>query len=240
MFVTMSRAKQYETVISGRNPSVFMRELSGERYSTIPDTDFDPMAHRPALAERPCLSGYEKRRRKLSVHDIMDFSSDDGTYGMGEGCDEVCGKGKEYGTRIHEMAQMMCRGMVVNEDEYPELPRIRRILDSASDADLRLSEVECGLPVDKYDTNLRGQIDLLVVYPDRIEIHDYKTDVTDRFETEYKVQLSIYAHAAGGFYGKPVRCFIDYVSRDIPAVDFEPLPMSLIEERVQRAILPIR
>jgi hypothetical protein len=53
----------------------------------------------------------------------------------------------------------------------------------------------------------------MALYPDRVEIHDYKTDVSDRFEDEYVIQLSVYAYAAAGFYDKPVDCYIDYVSR---------------------------
>jgi ATP-dependent exoDNAse (exonuclease V) beta subunit len=72
----------------------------------------------------------------------------------------------------------------------------------------------------------------MALYPDRVEIHDYKTDISDRFESEYVMQLSIYAHAARGFYDKPVECYIDYVSRGImKRIDI--LPMEKIEERVR-------
>ncbi len=79
---------------------------------------------------------------------------------------------------------------------------------------------------------LRGVIDLLVLYPDRIEVHDYKTDVSDRFEKEYEIQLSVYAHAVEEFYHKHVDCFIDYVSRGITK-QIEILPT---EKIVQRAL----
>ena len=85
------------------------------------------------------------------------------------------------------------------------------------------SEIECTLPIIGGTAILKGVIDLLLVFEDRIEVHDYKTDETDRFQREYEIQLSAYALAAGGFYrGLPVRCFIDYVSQG-RTVEIEPL-----------------
>lgn len=98
-------------------------------------------------------------------------------------------------------------------------------------------EVDCGLPVPGMDVTLRGKIDLIAVYPDRIEIHDYKTDSTNRFEDEYRLQLSVYAHAAMQFYDRPAKCFIDYISQNGKQVAFEPMPMSDIAERVNSIIL---
>ena len=82
---------------------------------------------------------------------------------------------------------------------------------------------------------MKGIIDLLVVYPDRIEIHDYKTDVITSYEEEYRIQLSVYAHAASEYYGKRAKCIIDYVSLD-RSVEFDPKPKDEIAERIREYI----
>ncbi|MBE6528620.1 MAG: hypothetical protein E7Z64_05610 [Thermoplasmata archaeon] len=212
MFVALSRAKQYETVICGHKPSAFMKGLSSEDYEDIPSVDTDIKSVSEGLIDAPPKAVYEKRCSKLGVHEILNFDNGEGESNS-SGCDEVCGKGMEYGTEIHKLAQIMCQGGTVDETKYPELPVIRGILDSLKDADILYPEIECGLPVPGEDTTLRGVIDLLALYPDHVEIHDYKTDVSDRFEQEYVVQLSVYAYAAQQFYDKPVECYIDYVSR---------------------------
>ena len=112
--------------------------------------------------------------------------------------------------------------------EYPELEEVRRILDSLRDADVE-TEVRCALPVG--DVTLRGIIDVIAEFDDRIEIHDYKTDESDLNLQLYKLQLSIYAHAAAGARGKRVKCCIDFVSQE-KSVVFDPLPMADIEAAV--------
>ena len=231
MFVALSRAKQYETVISGPKPSMFMKALSGEHYDSIRSTADVSITNDVEILERPKVQDYPERRLKLGVHEILRFENGEGESNA-EGTDEVGGKGMEYGTMIHNLAHIMCLGGRIDETSYPELPEIRKILDSLKDADILYPEIECGLPVDGLETTLRGVIDLLALYPDHIEIHDYKTDVSDKFESEYIMQLSIYAHAANRFYDKNVRCFIDYVSRgSMKEIDI--LPMSIIKERVE-------
>ncbi len=230
MFVSLSRAMQYETLICGPKPSIFMKTLSGENYALIPRTEDEISVGTEEMTEKPDIPAYPQRRIKLGVHEILEFDNGEGESNV-EGCDEIGGKGMEYGTEIHKLAQIMCLGGKVDESMYPELPEIRKILDDTEDADLRYPEIECGLPVDGTDVTLRGVIDLLVLYPDHIEIHDYKTDVGDRFESEYIMQLSIYAHAAEKFYNNPVECYIDYVSQG-RVKKIEVLPMESITHRV--------
>ena len=93
-------------------------------------------------------------------------------------------------------------------------------------------EVDCGLPIPGTDITLRGKMDLIAVYPDRVEIHDYKTDENLRFRDLYTFQLSVYAQAAMAHYNLPVRCFIDYVSTDLEPDEVEIWPMNLIVEHV--------
>ena len=95
--------------------------------------------------------------------------------------------------------------------------------------------MDCTLPVPECGIVLSGRIDLIAVYPDRVEIHDYKTDVSDRFESEYEFQLSVYAEAASRFYGREARCFIDYVSMGYTK-EFIPLSGETLIEEVGRRL----
>ncbi len=229
MFVALSRAKQYVTVISGK-PSQFMRDLSNDVESYIVDVKMPSDAISYPEAEKPEVSGYKPRRKKMGVHDILHLKTGDG-WEASEDCDEFCSKGMQYGTEVHEDAERMFLGLPL-ERALPEHAAIKKVLDSTSDADLRYAERECGLPFNDLDVTLRGVIDLLAIYPDRIEIHDYKTDEVDRFEEEYKIQLSVYAYAASGFYGgRKAVCFIDYVSQD-RTVEFDPVPLDVIRDRI--------
>lgn len=233
MFVALSRAKQFETLICGPEPSQFMKSLSAEDYTKIPKTEKGKEPPGDNKIDMPVVPKYPARRRKVGVHEILDFGQDgQANY---EGCDEVCGKGTEYGTTIHKIAEIMCHGFAVNEEEYPELAEVRKVLDGVKEADILYPEIECGLPIEGLDVTLRGVIDLLAVYPDHIEVHDYKTDVSDRFEHEYEVQLSVYAYAAELFYKKPVDCYIDYVSRGI-VKEVSRIPMEEIARRVGRYV----
>ena len=231
MFVAMSRAKQYETLICGPNESMFMSQLSGGEYVSIPEVPLDASKLAEEYLDIPEVPPYEKNRTKIGVHEILHFDNGDGT-GSAEGYDEVPGKGMEYGTEIHKIAERMAYGKAIKED-YPEVAEIQKVLDRFEGCDMLQPEIDCGLPVDEKGVTLRGVIDLLVYWDDRMEIHDYKTDVNDRFEKEYTVQLSVYYYAVSQYYGKPVECYIDYVSLG-KTVQITPVGMDEIISRVQQ------
>ena len=233
MFVALSRAKQYVTVISGPKPSQFFKCLSNGRVrpcgkGSVRNIDTDAGA---CLIQAPAAGGFASRRINLAVHDIM---SSLGSFRPDAETDELSGKGKKYGTEIHELAHAMAAGHMT-DDGRPEISVIRGILSAASDADLIYPEMECSLPFNDLNVTLKGIIDLLVVRPDTVEIHDYKTDSDASYESEYRIQLSVYAHAASEVYGRPAKCFIDYVSREETVV-FDPLPKEKIAERISRYI----
>ena len=95
------------------------------------------------------------------------------------------------------------------------------------------------LPVEGTDVVLKGYIDLIALYPDRVIIHDYKTDAMIRpeIEKEYMLQLSVYAQAASSYYNLPAKCVIDYVSLG-ETMEFEPVGMDVIRERVEKYRTP--
>jgi ATP-dependent exoDNAse (exonuclease V) beta subunit (contains helicase and exonuclease domains) len=126
---------------------------------------------------------------------------------VGKG-DEAGGKGMEYGTKVHEAAHLLASGKRPKEI-FDEIPEIERILDSVKTGDI-LTEIECTLPVG--NVMIRGIIDMLAVFPDRVEIHDYKTDADKSFLPKYEMQLSVYALSAGSYFNLPVKCFVDFLS----------------------------
>lgn len=235
MFVAMSRAIQYETLICGNRPSRFIEGLSDGEYVGIDDTDLvvEQTDHVPIA--KPDVSGYRKRTPSIGVHSVMAIDPLDGQGGMTE-ADELSGKGMEYGSAVHQEAQYLHQGLPPS-GRYPESLYIMDIVLSRRSMDgfiKSYAEVDCSLPIEGGGFTLRGVVDLLLVFEDRVEIHDYKTDVSDRFQSEYELQLSIYAESARQFYGDlPVRCFIDYVSQE-RSVEFE--PMSL--ERISAIVVP--
>lgn len=237
LFVAMSRAEQYVTLIHGDNPSPFIKGLME---AGLPEVDvkgcyFDPSDAGSETIDMPDVSRYRPRPRAIGVHGVMRFDAEDGMGGMTE-TDESPGKGKEYGTKVHDEARWLEHGGRPS-GEFPEseyiLDRVlsRRDMDGFVRSD---SEIDIVIPVEEGGFVLRGIMDLLLQFGDRMEIHDYKTDVSDRFQREYEIQLSVYAMGVGMCYpGRPVRCFIDYVSQG-RTVEFEPIP----RERLLDVILP--
>lgn len=232
MFVALSRAKQYLTVTC-RDPSPFYKGLEAVMECTAPGEGPVAAAASAAAAEtapRPVIGPYARRRRNIGVHDILVF---DGEEAPAAGADQVCGKGMEYGTRVHEAAELLARGLRPGGAYagMPELEAVAEVLGSVSGAVYVEPELDCALPFNDLGVTLRGVIDLYAEFADRIEIHDYKTDVSDRFEGEYMLQLSVYAHAASAAAGKPARCVIDYVSRGVRR-EFAPLDIGIVRDRL--------
>ncbi len=231
LFVAVSRAKQYVTMICGGKPSKFIEGLSGNEYSEpLGHLSIPPAERTKSEISKPVPEEYPSKRINIGVHDIMEFKGNVPE----EGADELSGKGMEYGTRIHGIAEAMAIGIEPKED-LPEIPVIRDILESVRDADLVLSEAQCILPLDGINVTLRGIIDLLALYPDHAVVRDYKTDVSEDNLEAYRLQLSVYAHAVSGYYSRPVKCMIDYVSLG-KTVEFEPLTLAEIEEAVVKVL----
>ena len=223
-FVSMSRAKQYLFLSAGPNVSTFYAHVAGgEERGLRPERKELPKEDRSDMVtKRPDIPDYSRRRRNIAVHDIMEYvegASDDG-------------KGKEYGTRVHVAAQQMALGKDY-DSKLPETVVISRILKGMGGAVFR-PECDCALPVG--DVTIRGVIDLLADFGDRIEIHDWKTDADKRNLESYIVQLSVYAHVARRVRDVPVRCFIDFVRLD-ETVEVKPIPIEDIEEKVEDYIV---
>lgn len=225
MFVAVSRAEQYVTLIASK-PSRFMTEL-GIADTAVEEHEAPVDAPEPPPA-RPDVSGYVRRNPALPVHGVMRLD-------LAKDADECAGKGKEYGTAVHEEAARIWSGLPAS-GEFPESSMVEEIVARRNGEGFvdGYSEMACFLPL-PCGVTLKGYIDLLLLFEDRVEVHDYKTDETDRFEDEYRLQLSVYAQAASNVYRLPARCYIDYVSRGL-TVEFDPMSVEEISELVSKRL----
>ena len=239
LFVALSRAKMYETLICGPEECWFMKSLmKGYEFATIPDAGSSGYGFDPVPSSVPEVPPYEKRTIKMPVHDIMRLRY---SHSGEERSDEIGGRGMAYGKEVHKDAEMLKRH---REPDVPKLEHgmIRRVLDgieSGGHLYVYEAETDCQLPVRSCGVMLRGMIDLIACYEDRIEIHDWKTDreIDPDVLEEYRLQLSVYAHAAMGYYGKKdVRCFVQYISlgktEEVPVMSKEK-----IEARVKETLI---
>ena len=215
MFVAITRAKQY-VFFTSHNPSEFFNKLSKEYGNGVEKIEeveikaheqFNEFHNEIDLKLPEC----KKTKTILAVHDIMKYEPPK----KGEK-----GRGIEFGKYIHYVAEQIALGKEVKED-IEEVNRVKKFISELNANEL-LTEIECSLPLDDYI--IRGVIDLLAIYDDRIEIIDYKTDVSKNNHSEYIKQLSIYYHAVNGYYNKKTVCKIYYVSLD-EVVEVEPLDL---------------
>lgn len=226
LFVALSRAQQYETIIGCRDlESAMMVDISDGNSDTIslwPEGDSEGFDASSVMPEFKFAVGSGTAR---SVHDFMTFNDDEIVIG---------GKGKDYGNEVHKVAQDLFFNRDVDFDQYPEAYNIQEFLESTEGCISKYSEEKCWLPVPGTDVTLDGVIDVLVEYEDHIEVHDYKTDRSRRNEDEYRFQLSIYARSVEQCLNKPAKCFIRYVSENPEQiVEFSPLTMDEIATRIR-------
>jgi len=214
-FVALSRAKQYITMTCSGKTSYFMKDMCKDVREVSPSLDVVTSSDTAVITERPVVPPYAKRKKRISLHEIM------GKYEESGG-----GKGAEHGTRVHKDAQRMVYGLRPSKDD-DETAYIRTVIDRMTGAKI-MTEVDCSLPVG--DAVIAGRIDIIGIFDDRAEIHDIKTDMNRKNEDRYITQLSVYAYAAG-YPGKNVSCVIDYVSQGI-SVNVEPISKEEIYDKV--------
>ena len=234
LFVAMTRAKQYLTLVA-YNPSKFFEYYQNHRYREDEDCKdlkgfreiAEPEVHDPKAEgqsedpQRPEIGEYARKRLSVSAHDLMATIPDPKREGKKEG------KGQEYGEKVHNKAYLYLRRGVY-DDSVEEMSAIKAIVDGLKGSKLS-GEIKFVLPVD--DVSIKGTIDLLAEFDDRVEIHDYKTDPDKDFLQKYRLQVSIYALAAESL-GKKVDCYIDFITIG-ETVKVDPFPLEYIKERIR-------
>ncbi|MFA9427271.1 UvrD-helicase domain-containing protein [Natronorubrum sp. A-ect3] len=222
LYVAMTRAKDHLLFSAGDDPNTFLEELP---------VDIDPLE--PAV-------DIDSARDTLQSQLTVSIPQPDGPDGysphslMG---DEVYkdveeGRGREFGSSVHEFAEQYALGGDVvpqNDDER----NITELLDSL-EGTLRVEEqVYLPLESDGDQVTISGVVDLVHVTSDRVEIIDYKTDQGRHAESEYRTQLSVYYHALDEWFeGRDVSAAIYYSAMD-SQVEMEPLSKEDLAELLE-------
>ncbi|MEO6695503.1 MAG: UvrD-helicase domain-containing protein [Ignavibacteria bacterium] len=202
LYVAVTRAKQYVYLTSFK-PSPFFKELSAlTEKEVITDFDHKIIGHKSEnnfsdeeiLLTDPVI----KQRKFVSTHRLMDEADMD--FGNFEPNDEndlrTVKERLDHGALVHNLAHKIAGGIEV-ESDLPELIKIKTFLEDLKANELK-SETDFILPKD--DQIIRGTIDLLAFYDDRIEVIDYKTDTNKNYIQKYKIQIDVYKDVVKSIY----------------------------------------
>lgn len=178
LYVAITRAEdRFIAVGAGDRPSPFLehlgepeeRDIEREEYTVPSEEGTDGLRVPEVTGQRPV---------RLDPHALMEIE------GTG-------GEGMEAGTVLHEQAEAYVRDGELPEDVPDQLRVVMDRLDRRGEA-----EVACTLHLDgDPPVVFSGFIDHLLVEEDTVTITDIKTDQDLRNHDQYRVQLSVYAHA---------------------------------------------
>ena len=222
LYVAMTRAQDHLLFSAGAEPSPLFENLPLEPTSVEPEL------------EESGIDRIEQTRLQVSIpepdvpagqspHALMDDR-------VFEERDD--GRGIEFGNTVHDFAERYAAGEEI-EPASDDERRVRDFIDEL-EGELHVEE-DAYLPVSvgEQQVTISGVIDLLHVTEDRVEIVDYKTDLTRDAEDEYRKQLSVYYHVVQRLYpDRPVSASIFYTaSRE--RVEIDPLSTERLSELVE-------
>ena len=200
-YVAMTRAENHLFLSSSKDrPSQFFENLELEKKEIKPEleeAETKGNEYREIEVDRP----KRKAAIKKSPHDEMEMKED------------TTGRGKEYGIKVHKFAEKYAQGEDVeprNEDEE----NVKAFIDSL-EGELR-PEVPITIPKEGGDRKIlySGKIDLIHITENRVEIIDWKTDLTRENHEEYEKQLEIYENGIKSiFEEKEVKNKIFYTQK---------------------------
>ena len=190
LYVAVTRAESHLVLTGGTDPNSFLDVLPVDVDDVDPDLSaFDPEdgEHSPYTVDVPEPDG----PASYSPHTFIDDTVFEGNTG---------GRGIEFGSDVHEFAERYVLGEAVETGDNPDKKNVKALIDSLDGKPT--AEIDAFLPltVDGEEVTIGGIIDLLHITSDRVEIIDYKTDLTTHAEAEYQKQLSIYYHVVADQY----------------------------------------
>jgi len=222
LYVAMTRAKDHLLFSAGNDPNTFLEELPVDITPLEPAVDTERVedtVQSQLTVSIPQPNGPDG----YSPHSLMG----DEVY---KDVDE--GRGREFGSSIHEFAEQYALGDDVdprNEDER----NIKDLLDSLEGTLRAEEQVYLPLESDGDPVTISGVVDLVHVISDQAEIIDYKTDQGRHAESEYRTQLSVYYHALDAWFeGRDVSASIYYSAID-SRVEIEPLSKEDLAELLE-------
>ena len=218
LYVAVTRAKQY-LYITAFKPSYFftgLAEISVKE--TINDFEYETIKSESEnnytdtgikLESRP-----ENIKKFISPHNLMEEVKDENEndFSKMKKNSSFTDKNKfEFGLMIHNIANKIANGIEI-ESEIKEVNRIKKFIIELKANELK-SEVDFLYP--EKEKIIRGTIDLLAFYDDRIEVIDYKTDSDKIFLEKYKIQIGVYRDVIKSIYkNKEVIAKIYFVGLD--------------------------
>ena len=221
LYVAVTRAMQY-LYFTAHSPSRFFTSLSEKSESEAVE-NFDHEIISSNI--KPDKTGIKikapgkisRGRKFVSPHLLMEEIPEDKSEDEITNADELNtydllkNKRFEFGKIVHEAANKIASGVELNSD-IKEINSIEKFIKGLNANELK-AEIDFLFP--KGDTVIRGTIDLLAFYDDRVEIIDYKTDKSRKYESKYKIQLGIYRDVIKEIYKeKNIICKLYYVRLD--------------------------
>lgn len=223
LYVAVTRTKQY-LYLTASNPSRFFTVLAEKtgievtenfEYQIIPsENKTSPPASEIKFPESVAAS-----KKFVSVHSLMTskYKADKTVEHEIEKADKESDslilktEAIEIGNRIHNIAQKIANGFKIDSDVI-EVKRLQKFIGGLKATELK-TETDFLFP--KENRIIRGTIDLIAIYEDRIEVIDYKTDKNKNNLENYKIQIGIYKEVVKSiFKGKKVNGKIFFVSLD--------------------------
>ena len=213
LYVALTRAKQY-LYLTSYNPSAFFTELADKTNSKITvdyryksNSEYKTVSSIKSVkikAPTPVSVASESVSVKSYVKRYLE--PDESTNSLGNSL-----YGMEYGTDIHLAAYRLAMGITFKSTSKGE-EKVKMFIDGLKAEKLE-AEVDFSLPKD--GKLLRGAIDLLAHYKDRILVVDYKTDKDKSRHESYVEQVRLYMDAVKNLYSdKLVSGVIYYVGLD--------------------------
>ncbi|ACV11887.1 UvrD/REP helicase [Halorhabdus utahensis DSM 12940] len=214
LYVAMTRAQDHLLFSAGVEPSPLFENLP-----------LEPESVEPELKESG-IDRTEQTRLQVSIpepdvpagqspHALMDDRVFE---------DREEGRGIEFGNRVHEFAERYAAGEAV-EPASDDERRVRDFIDGLDGTLLVEEDAYLPVAVGEQQVTISGVIDLLHVTEDRVEIVDYKTDLTRDAVDEYRKQLSVYYHVVRHMYpDREVSPAIFYTAEG-DRLEIDPRPM---------------
>jgi superfamily I DNA/RNA helicase len=218
LYVAATRAKQY-LYFTAFKPSMFFRQLA-EISEKAAEKDFEYeinyFSSEESTRDTEIKLKPETRviKKFISTHKMMEEI--DGVYDQTNAEERKLPfnfnkKKLEFGVMIHNLAAKIAAGINV-ESEITEVQRIKSYISGLNASELR-AEADFLFP--EGETVMRGVMDLIAFYDDRIEVTDYKTDSDLKNLEKYKIQISAYKKVLESIYPeKKVTGKIYFVSID--------------------------
>lgn len=218
LYVAITRA-MYDVYITSHRPSEFYKGLAEDNSEFIEKADIkkleiDNKIQNYKLNIKTKINNFDKI---ISVHDLMEFK---------EG---QKGRGMEFGTMIHKLAFRYINNLPVKnirDNCLQDFENIKNFIDNDLKGGKFMAEIDCSLPID--GVLIRGIIDLVVEFEDKIEVIDWKTDLVKDNLEEYSKQLSVYYQVLKDIYPeKEIICKIFWTNTG--EVDIiKPIKMEII------------